>query len=78
MDGFLTVPMSVETFEAPAPLVNSFKTMLDEFAGIGAEANTSANNAFLAELRKNNDLLMQFPTAEAQSSKIMEQLFSAC
>ena len=70
--------MSVETFEAPAPLVNSFKTMLDEFAGIGSEANTSANNAFLAELRKNNDLLMQFPTAEAQSSKIIEQLFSAC
>ena len=61
IDGFLKVPMSVESFEVPQSMIAAAKSMLDEFAGIGAEANASTNEALLKELRKHSELLMQFP-----------------
>ena len=76
VDGFLRVPMSVESFELPQPLISSFKAMVNTFAGVGDDANKTTNDAFLAELRKSNDVLMQFPVKEAQAEQIMAQLIS--
>ena len=61
IDGFLRVPMSVESFELPQELINCFKQLFNGFAGIGNEANAEANTAFLAELAKHREVLMQFP-----------------
>jgi len=61
MDGYLKVPLSVESFELPDSIINTVNMTLNEFAGIGAEANQSNNNALLAELQKNTQVLMQFP-----------------
>jgi hypothetical protein len=58
LDGFLRVPMSVETFELPTTLINSFKTMMNTFSGVGQEVNITANEAFLSELKKSSDVLM--------------------
>ena len=51
--------------------------MINEFSGIGNEANESNNNEFLAEIRKNLELLMQFPDKASTTDKIMEQLVKA-
>jgi hypothetical protein len=61
MDGFIRVPMSVESFELPAYLINTLNMCLNEFAGIGVESNRSNNEALMAELAKNTEVLMQFP-----------------
>lgn len=58
LDGFLRVPMSVETFEVPTPLINAFRAMMNTFSGVGQEGNTNSNYAFLKELRKSNDVLL--------------------
>jgi len=39
MDGYLKVPLSVESFELPDSIINTVNMTLNEFAGIGAEAN---------------------------------------
>lgn len=77
LDGFLRVPMSVETFELPTTLINSFKTMMNTFSGVGQEVNITANEAFLSELKKSSDVLMQFPIKEIQQNKMMAQLINA-
>jgi len=77
LDGFLKVPMSVESFTLPSPLVNQFKKIVNEFAGIGNEANHGNNEEFLAEIRKNLEVLMQFPEKTSNTNKIMEQLTRA-
>jgi len=71
LDGFLRVPMSVETFELPTELINSFKTMVNTFSGIGQEGNGTSNDKFLTQLRKSNEVLMQFPDKENQVNKMM-------
>ena len=48
MDGFLKVPISVDSFTLSDTIVNHFKKMVNEFAGIGNEANESNNVEFLA------------------------------
>ena len=70
LDGFLRVPMSVESFEVPLPVINAMKSMIFEFSGIGNEANISNNEAFIAEIRKNQEVLMQFPDKENQWNRI--------
>lgn len=77
LDGFLKVPMSVDSFTVPDALVNMFKKMANEFAGIGNEANHHNNEEFLAEIRKNQEVLMQFPDKTATTNLIMEQLTKA-
>ena len=72
MDGFLRVPMSVESFELPTTLHNILDQMLDQFGGIGNEANRSNTDEFLAELKKSQEALMQFPDKATQVAKIME------
>ena len=74
MDGFIRVPMSVESFELPADLINTLNMCLNEFAGIGVESNRSNNEALMAELAKNTEVLMQFPDKNNQQAKLMEQL----
>lgn len=76
LDGFLRVPMSVESFELPATLLNSFKAMLNTFSGVGQEGNHETNAAFLAELKSNNEVLMQFPDKELQQGKMLAQLIN--
>ena len=68
--------MSVESFEVPKPLIDALKNMLDDFAGIGNEANRESNEALLSELSKHQEILMQFPDANNQADKIMEKLTS--
>ena len=77
MDGYLKVPLSVENFELPDSIINTVNMTLNEFAGVGAEANQSNNNALLAELQKSTQALMQFPDKNNQSARIMEQLSRA-
>ena len=77
MDGYLKVPMSVESFELPRSLVDLLKQMLAQFGGIGNEANRSNTDAFLTELKKNQEVLMQFPDKANQVAKMMEQLVTA-
>ena len=74
IDGFLRVPMSVESFELPQELINCFKQLFNGFAGIGNEANAEANTAFLAELAKHREVLMQFPDKTNQVNTILAQL----
>merc|ERR1712060_764945 len=69
--------MSVESFELPQDLVSAFKTMIATFAGIGNATNAASNDAFLAQISANQQLLMQFPNADDQMTKIMDQLTAA-
>ena len=48
--------------------------MVNEFAGIGNEANESNNTAFLARINENLEVLMQFPDATISMNKVMSQL----
>ena len=77
LDGFLKVPMSVDSFTLPEVFPNMFKKMINEFAGIGNEANHGNNEEFLAEIRKNQEVLMQFPDKTTTTDLIMEQLTKA-
>ena len=61
LSGYLKVPMSVEGFAVPDALKAAFGEMFNNFAGIGNEANLTANAAFIAELRKHKELLYVFP-----------------
>ena len=58
LDGFLKVPMSVDSFTLPDELVNLFKKMHNEFGGIGNEANQSNNDEFLNAINQNQEVLM--------------------
>ena len=48
-----------------------FKKMINEFAGIGNEANESNNREFLAAINQNNEVLMQFPDTTSTMDKVM-------
>ena len=74
MDGFLRVPMSVESFEVPQELINTLNKCFNEFAGVGMESNHSNNAELIKELNKNTEVLMQFPDKTNQLAKLMEQL----
>ena len=63
--------MSVDSFTLPDELVNLFKKMINEFAGIGNEANEANNQEFLAAINQNNEVLMQFPDSTSTMDKIM-------
>lgn len=45
--------------------------MINEFAGIGNEANEGNNTAFLAGINENLEVLMQFPDATISMNKVM-------
>ena len=63
--------MSVESFELPQELISALKAMIKQFSGVGSEANHSLNSDFIAELNKNQEVLMQFPDQKSQIDKIM-------
>ena len=46
--------------------------MVNEFRGIGSEANISNNEAFIAEINKNQEVLMQFPDKQNQQDRIFQ------
>lgn len=71
LDGFFKVPMSVESFELPDPLISAFKAMLGTFSGVGQEGNHETNSIFLAELSKNKEILHQFPDKDLQQAKMI-------
>ena len=48
--------------------------MVNEFAGIGNEANEGNNTAFLSGINENLEVLMQFPDATISMNKVMSQL----
>lgn len=74
MDGFLRVPMSVESFKVPQQMIDAFKQFYNEFGGIGQEINASNITAVQAQLRENQETIMQFPEKTNQVNKIMDQL----
>ena len=58
LDGFLRVPMSVETFTLSDEFIEKLIPVLESFAGVGQESNRATNEAFLAEIAKNKAELM--------------------
>ena len=72
LDGFLQVPMSVETFTLPEDLIDALRTMINSFAGIGSEANLPYNEAVLRELSKNREVLHQWVEQSILQTKLMD------
>ena len=72
LDGFLQVPMSVETFTLPEDLIDALRTMIDSFAGVGSEVNLPYNEAVLRELAKNREVLHQWVEQSILQTKLMD------
>ena len=50
MDGFLQVPMSNETFTLPNEFIEKLNTVINNFTGVGNEANRETNQVLLTAI----------------------------
>lgn len=73
LDGFLRVPMSVETFEVPDELKKAFEQLQQSFRGIG-KTDSKGTLSFIEELYKHEKLLTQFIDSEAITSEVFAQI----
>lgn len=72
LDGFLRIPMSVESFTLPNEFIDRLRAVVEGFAGVGQESNRSSNEALLREIKKNNAELMTWVAADSQKARAME------
>ena len=76
VDGFLTLPMSVESFELPDDLKTAIQKMMHNFIGItgeGKEAPESTKN-LVKMLQKYDKLLTQFVDIDMITSRAISQI----
>ena len=75
LDGYLKLPMSVESFTIPEELSAALKTTISKFKGIKSTAEQSERKYiedFIAELKKNSEILNQFVDKEQILAKVFE------
>ena len=76
IDGFLTLPMSVESFDLPEDLKTAIQKMIHNFIGIageGKEAPESTKN-LVKMLQKYDKLLTQFVDIDMITSRAISQI----
>ena len=74
LDGFLRLPMSIESFTIPEELSSQLKHMITSFKGVSNDGPRKHVEAFIAELKKNSEILNQFVDKDLIVTKAMEQL----
>ena len=76
LDGFMKIPMSIESFTIPDQLAEELKNMITNFKGISppGEGARKYVESFVAELKKNSEILNQFVDKELILTKAFEQL----
>ena len=79
LDGFIQLPMSVESFKIPKPLTTLIKKTIDGFKGIKTTAEQDQRKyieEIIDEINKNSEILNQFVDIELILAKFFEQLSS--
>lgn len=72
LDGYLRVPMSVESFEVPLDLKVAIEKLVKSFKGVD-KTDPNLIREFLTELRKHEKLLAQYVPGEQIVSECFEQ-----
>ena len=75
LDGYLKVPMSVESCNIPDQLSAQLQNMIHNFKGIAPKGESDAREyveTFISELKKNSEVLDQFVDKELIVKRAME------
>ena len=71
LDGFLRVPMSIETFDVPAELSAAFAKQLNAFKDV-EKTDSAVVEEFLEVLKKHDKLLHQYISSETIGTECFE------
>ena len=76
LDGFLRIPMSVESFTVPEELSTALSKTVNEFKGVPGpdQPPRKSTENLIVELKKNSEILNQFVDKDTIVAKAMEQL----
>ena len=71
LDGFLRLPMSEESFPVPEELKAAMRTVYYSSKGVN-QADRGPINALIEELKKHDDILLQFVEKDLIVQRAME------
>ena len=74
LDGFLKIPMSIESYTIPKTLSVQLDNLITNFKGVCPKGDKDRDyvETFIAELRKNAEVLNQFVDKELIVKRAME------